>query len=54
LPTLRRSKYDLHQIGKDVVDGIQLIKKEIEDYKYDAERERDDYGKVAEIRYAGN
>jgi hypothetical protein len=26
------------EMRKDVVDGIQLIKKEIEDYKYDAER----------------
>ena len=38
---------------KDVVDDIQSIKTEIEDFKYEAERaERDgDYGKVAEIRY---
>jgi len=38
---------------KDVVDNIQTVKTEIEDYKYEAERaERDgDYGKVAEIRY---
>ena len=38
---------------KDVVDAIQAIKKEIEDFKYEAERaEREgDYGKVAEIRY---
>jgi ATP-dependent Clp protease ATP-binding subunit ClpB len=38
---------------KDVVDNVQAIKTEIEDYKYEAERaERDgDYGKVAEIRY---
>ncbi|MGO4773520.1 ATP-dependent chaperone ClpB [Flavobacterium sp. W22_SRS_FK3] len=38
---------------KDVVDGIQAVKQEIEDFKYEAERaERDgDYGKVAEIRY---
>lgn len=38
---------------KDVVDGIQIIKTQIEDLKYEAERaERDgDYGKVAEIRY---
>src|SRR6478609_5871043 len=38
---------------KDVVDNIQLVKQEIEDFKYEAERaERDgDYGKVAEIRY---
>ncbi len=38
---------------KDVVDNIQAIKTEIEDFKYEAERaEREgDYGKVAEIRY---
>jgi ATP-dependent Clp protease ATP-binding subunit ClpB len=38
---------------KDVVDNIQGIKTEIEDFKYEAERaEREgDYGKVAEIRY---
>jgi len=38
---------------KDVVDNIQNVKTEIEDFKYEAERaERDgDYGKVAEIRY---
>ncbi len=38
---------------KDVVDNIQVVKQEIEDFKYEAERaERDgDYGKVAEIRY---
>jgi len=38
---------------KDVVDNIQLVKTEIDDFKYEAERaERDgDYGKVAEIRY---
>lgn len=38
---------------KDVVDNIQQVKEEIENYKSDAERaERDgDYGKVAELRY---
>lgn len=38
---------------KDVVDGVQAVKQEIEDFKHEAERaERDgDYGKVAEIRY---
>ena len=38
---------------KDVVDNIQTVKTEIEDFKYEAERaEREgDYGKVAEIRY---
>jgi len=38
---------------KDVVDAIQTVKQEIEDFKLEAERaEREgDYGKVAEIRY---
>ncbi|MGL2986219.1 ATP-dependent chaperone ClpB [Flavobacterium sp. RSSA_27] len=38
---------------KDIVDNIQLVKTEIENFKYEAERaEREgDYGKVAEIRY---
>ncbi len=38
---------------KDVVDNIQNIKQDIENYKLEAERaERDgDYGKVAELRY---
>ncbi|WPR70546.1 ATP-dependent chaperone ClpB [Flavobacterium sp. NG2] len=38
---------------KEVVDNIQTIKTQIEDFKHEAERaERDgDYGKVAEIRY---
>jgi len=38
---------------KEVVDNIQAVKTEIEDFKYEAERaEREgDYGKVAEIRY---
>ncbi|MBK8601466.1 MAG: ATP-dependent chaperone ClpB [Flavobacterium sp.] len=38
---------------KDVVDNIQVVKTEIEDFKSEAERaEKDgDYGKVAEIRY---
>ena len=38
---------------KDVVDNIQTVKQEIEDFKLEAERaERDGYyGKVAEIRY---
>ena len=38
---------------KDVVDNIQAVKLEIEDYKFEAEQaERNgDYGKVAEIRY---
>nr|WP_315157624.1 ATP-dependent chaperone ClpB [uncultured Flavobacterium sp.] len=38
---------------KDVVDKIQVVKTEIENFKHEAERaEREgDYGKVAEIRY---
>ncbi|WP_333876932.1 ATP-dependent chaperone ClpB [Flavobacterium sp.] len=38
---------------KEVVDNIQTVKQEIEDFKLEAERaEREgDYGKVAEIRY---
>jgi ATP-dependent Clp protease ATP-binding subunit ClpB len=38
---------------KDVVDAVQNLKQEIEDFKIEGERaERDgDYGKVAEIRY---
>ena len=43
----------LFRSEKDVVDNIQAIKTEIEDFRSEAERaERDgDYGKVAEIRY---
>jgi ATP-dependent Clp protease ATP-binding subunit ClpB len=40
----RRSQYYLQQMEseKDVVDNVQAIKTEIEDYKYEAERaERD-------------
>ncbi len=49
----RNEIYAKWKSEKDVVDSIQTIKTEIEDYKYEAERaERDgDYGKVAEIRY---
>ena len=38
---------------KDVVDTIQAVKQEIEDFKFEAEQaERNgDYGKVAELRY---
>lgn len=41
------------QAEKEVVDGLQSAKKQIEDYKFEADKaERDgDYGKVAEIRY---
>ncbi|MCA1920234.1 MAG: ATP-dependent chaperone ClpB, partial [Flavobacterium piscis] len=49
----RNEIYAKWKSEKDVVDGIQAVKQEIEDFKYEAERaERDgDYGKVAEIRY---
>ncbi len=38
---------------KEVVEGIQLTKKEIEDFKFEADRaEREgDYGRVAELKY---
>ena len=49
----RNEIYTKWKSEKDVVDNIQIVKTEIEDFKYEAERaERDgDYGKVAEIRY---
>ncbi len=49
----RNEIYTKWKSEKDVVDNIQAVKTEIEDFKYEAERaERDgDYGKVAEIRY---
>nr|WP_315165673.1 ATP-dependent chaperone ClpB [uncultured Flavobacterium sp.] len=49
----RNEIYAKWKSEKDVVDNIQMVKTEIEDFKYEAERaERDgDYGKVAEIRY---
>jgi ATP-dependent Clp protease ATP-binding subunit ClpB len=49
----RNEIYAKWKSEKDVVDTIQAVKTEIEDFKYEAERaERDgDYGKVAEIRY---
>jgi ATP-dependent Clp protease ATP-binding subunit ClpB len=49
----RNEIYTKWKSEKDVVDHIQSIKTEIEDFKYEAERaEREgDYGKVAEIRY---
>ncbi|MCG9792993.1 ATP-dependent chaperone ClpB [Flavobacterium algicola] len=49
----RNKIYAKWKSEKDVVDNVQAVKTEIEDYKYEAERaERDgDYGKVAEIRY---
>ncbi len=49
----RNEIYTKWKSEKDVVDNIQAVKLEIEDFKLEAERaERDgDYGKVAEIRY---
>uniref|UniRef100_UPI00260823AD ATP-dependent Clp protease ATP-binding subunit n=1 Tax=Flavobacterium sp. TaxID=239 RepID=UPI00260823AD len=49
----RNEIYAKWKSEKDVVDNIQLVKTEIENFKYEAERaEREgDYGKVAEIRY---
>ena len=49
----RNEIYTKWKSEKDVVDNIQAVKTEIEDFKYEAERaEREgDYGKVAEIRY---
>ena len=49
----RNKIYSKWKSEKDVVDNIQNVKTEIEDFKYEAERaEREgDYGKVAEIRY---
>nr|WP_315178638.1 ATP-dependent chaperone ClpB [uncultured Flavobacterium sp.] len=49
----RNEIYAKWKSEKDVVDNIQTVKTEIEDFKYEAERaERDgDYGQVAEIRY---
>jgi ATP-dependent Clp protease ATP-binding subunit ClpB len=49
----RNEIYAKWKSEKEVVDNIQNVKTEIEDFKYEAERaERDgDYGKVAEIRY---
>jgi ATP-dependent Clp protease ATP-binding subunit ClpB len=49
----RNEIYTRWKSEKDVVDGIQAAKTEIENFKIEAERaERDgDYGKVAELRY---
>ncbi len=49
----RNEIYARWKSEKDVVDSIQNVKLEIEDFKTEAERaERDgDYGKVAELRY---
>ncbi|WP_320814960.1 ATP-dependent chaperone ClpB [Flavobacterium sp.] len=49
----RNEIYTKWKAEKDVVDAVQNVKQELEDFKLEAERaERDgDYGKVAEIRY---
>ncbi|MCG2612067.1 ATP-dependent chaperone ClpB [Flavobacterium sp. SM15] len=49
----RNEVYTRWKSEKDLVDNIQSVKQQIEDFKAEAERaERDgDYGKVAEIRY---
>ena len=49
----RNEIYTKWKSEKDVVDAVQNVKQELEDFKLEAERaERDgDYGKVAEIRY---
>ena len=56
LANLKEDRNDLNakwKSEKEVVDNIQNTKKEIEDYKLEAERaERDgDFGRVAELRY---
>ncbi len=56
LANLKEERNDLHarwMSEKEVVDNIQNLKSDIENYKLEAERaEREgDYGKVAEIRY---
>ena len=49
----RNEIYARWKSEKDIVDNIQAVKTDIENYKLDAERaEREgDYGKVAELRY---
>jgi ATP-dependent Clp protease ATP-binding subunit ClpB len=49
----RNEIYTRWKAEKEVVDSIQAVKQEIEDFKGEAERaERDgEYGKVAELRY---
>ncbi|WP_283642148.1 ATP-dependent chaperone ClpB [Croceibacter atlanticus] len=56
LANLKEERNELHaqwKNEKDVVDNIQQVKQDIEQFKLEAERaEREgDYGKVAEIRY---
>ena len=56
LANLKEERNELNakwQSEKEVVDNVQALKKQIEDYKLQAERaEREgDFGKVAELRY---
>ena len=56
LANLKEERNDLHarwMSEKDIVDNIQTLKSDIENFKLEAEKaEREgDYGKVAEIRY---
>lgn len=56
LANLKESRNEIYtkwKSEKEVADNIQMVKTQIENFKYEAERaERDgDYGKVAEIRY---
>ena len=56
LENLKEERNSIHakwKSEKEVVDAIQNLKKEIEEYKLEADRaERDgDFGKVAELRY---
>ena len=56
LANLKEERNDLHarwMAEKDIVDNIQNLKSDVENYKLEAEKaEREgDYGKVAEIRY---
>ncbi len=49
----RNEIYTRWKSEKEIIDGIQTVKHEIEDFKFDADRaeKEGDYGKVAEIRY---
>lgn len=56
LANLKEERNELHakwQSEKQVVDNVQNLKKQIEDYKIEAERaeRKGDFGKVAELRY---
>ena len=49
----RNEIYTRWKSEKEIIDGIQTVKHEIEDFKFEADRaeKEGDYGKVAEIRY---